>query len=190
MSSAVRASPPVVGRYLASAGEMALLQIEEQFHLYDTCTRTGNQHGTIVVLLYNNVTWIVPAFSFFYFRVGASMCDIGGHPASIYLSMSLSLYLLSGFSHLLFVFNVPFSVSLGFVFGDVAPASLVRLHPPSRRCVWQAGDVGLLQDLLKDLEDPETLKEVEALMKVRCVHYKGVLLQYADIGGTTKKKKK
>ena len=29
-----------------------------------------------------------------------------------------------------------------------------------------AGDVGLLQDLLKDLEDPETLKEVQKLMKV------------------------
>lgn len=30
-----------------------------------------------------------------------------------------------------------------------------------------AGDVGLLNDLLKDLEDPETLKEVEKLMNVR-----------------------
>ena len=29
-----------------------------------------------------------------------------------------------------------------------------------------AGDVGLMADLLKDLEDPETLKEVEKLMKV------------------------
>lgn len=31
----------------------------------------------------------------------------------------------------------------------------------------EAGDVGLMNDLLKDLEDPETLKEVEKLMKVR-----------------------
>lgn len=30
-----------------------------------------------------------------------------------------------------------------------------------------AGDVGLMADLLKDLEDPETLKEVEKLMKVQ-----------------------
>lgn len=30
-----------------------------------------------------------------------------------------------------------------------------------------AGDIGLMNDLLKDLEDPETLKEVEKLMKVR-----------------------
>lgn len=29
-----------------------------------------------------------------------------------------------------------------------------------------AGDVGLMADLLKDLEDPETLKEVEKLMNV------------------------
>lgn len=40
MASVVRASPPAVGRCLATAGEMALLQIEEQFHLY------LNQHGT------------------------------------------------------------------------------------------------------------------------------------------------
>lgn len=33
-----------------------------------------------------------------------------------------------------------------------------------------AGDVGLMADLLKDLEDPETLKEVEKLMNVRVVH--------------------
>lgn len=29
-----------------------------------------------------------------------------------------------------------------------------------------AGDIGLMNDLLKDLEDPETLKEVEKLMNV------------------------
>lgn len=30
-----------------------------------------------------------------------------------------------------------------------------------------AGDIDLMNDLLKDLEDPETLKEVEKLMKAR-----------------------
>ena len=37
--------------------------------------------------------------------------------------------------------------------------------PPSP-ILSAAGDVGLMADLLKDLEDPETLKEVEKLMKV------------------------
>lgn len=31
----------------------------------------------------------------------------------------------------------------------------------------EAGDVGLIQDLLKDMKDPETMKQVEELMKVR-----------------------
>ena len=32
-----------------------------------------------------------------------------------------------------------------------------------------AGDMGLMADLMKDLEDPETRKEVEKLMKVRAI---------------------
>lgn len=36
-----------------------------------------------------------------------------------------------------------------------------------------AGDVGLMADLLKDLEDPETLKEVEKLMKVHTTTLSG-----------------
>lgn len=43
---------------------------------------------------------------------------------------------------------------------------MVFCPPVSGGCRIVAGDVGLLQDLLKDLDDPETLKEVEKLMKV------------------------
>ena len=52
------------------------------------------------------------------------------------------------------------------VFGDgLCPLGRVCLcaFPPP---LPAAGDVGLMADLLKDLEDPETLKEVEKLMKV------------------------
>lgn len=45
--------------------------------------------------------------------------------------------------------------------GDPAPRFCFGRFFPNT-----AGDVGLMNDLLKDLEDPETLKEVEKLMKV------------------------
>lgn len=38
----------------------------------------------------------------------------------------------------------------------------LRAHPPEK-----AGDVGLMADLMKDLDDPEMMKEVEKLMKVK-----------------------
>lgn len=38
----------------------------------------------------------------------------------------------------------------------------------------EAGDVGLIQDLLKDMKDPETMKQVEELMKVRHLSFVGI----------------